>query len=156
MPSALLPGMAQTLDDLLIWKKALEFSEAINPLLDRPEFGKDRDLHDQIRDAIDSVVSNMSRGIRRLTDRAFARSLYYAKASAAEVRGRLYIAWRRAYIGADDYRRATALGTELCQLLTGFIKFLYRCNRKQRGVGLPPRARQTSGLTATTTEGYRR
>jgi len=138
MLSALLPGMAQTLDDLLIWKKALEFWEAINPLLGRPGFGKDRDLHDQIRDAIDSVLSNISEGFEQPTDRAFARYLYYAKASAAEVRSRIYIAWRRDYISTEDYLPATTLGTELCKMLAGFIKYLYRCNRKQRGVGPPP------------------
>ena len=128
--------MAQTLDDLLIWKKALEFWEAVNALLDRPGFGKNRDLRDQIRDAIDSVPSNIAEGFEQPTDRAFARYLYHAKASAAEARARLFIAIRRGYISEEDYRCATELGNELGRMLAGFINYLYRSDRKQRGAGL--------------------
>jgi four helix bundle protein len=127
--------MAKTLDDLLVWKKALEFWEAVNALLDRPEGRKNRDLRDQIRDAIDSVVSNISEGFEQPTDRAFARYLYHAKASAAETRARLFIAWRRGYIGDEDHRRTTELSDELCRMLTGLIKYLHRSDKKQRGTG---------------------
>jgi four helix bundle protein len=132
--------MARTLDDLLIWHKAREFWEAVNALLDNPGFVRNRDLKDQVRDAIDSVISNIPEGFEQPTDRSFAQYLYRSKASAAEVRARLFIAYRRGHIGEAEHDKAAALATELAKMLAGFIKYLYACDRKDRGAGLnlPP------------------
>jgi four helix bundle protein len=127
--------MAETLEDLLIWQRAVEFWDAVNPLLDRPGFCKNCDLQNQIRDAIDSVLSNISEGFEQPTDRSFALYLYRSKGSAAEVRGRLFIARRRKYIEENEHQRCAALGNELARMLAGFIKYLYRCDRKRRGTG---------------------
>jgi four helix bundle protein len=137
--------MARTLEDLLIWHKAGEFWEAVNALLDHQGFIKNRDLKDQIRDAVDSVISNIPEGFEQPTDRSFAQYLYRSKASAAELRARLFIAHRRGYISAADHERTCALGIELAKMLSGFIKYLYSCDRKDRGAGLsPPPAPRTS------------
>jgi 23S rRNA pseudouridine2605 synthase len=40
--------MAKKLEELTVYQKAVEFSEAVIALLDRPAFRKDRKLHDQI------------------------------------------------------------------------------------------------------------
>ena len=127
--------MAERLEDLLIWQRAVEFWEAVNPLLDRPGFSRNCDLQNQIRDAIDSVLSNISEGFEQPTDRSFALYLYRSKASAAEVRSRLFIAWRREYIKESEHQRRAAIGNELARMLAGFIKYLYRCDRKRRGAG---------------------
>jgi four helix bundle protein len=132
--------MAKDFEDLLIWKKALEFWEAVNALLDRPGFSKDYDLRNQIRDAIDSVLSNIPEGFEQPTDRSFAQYLFRSKASAAEVRARLLIAWRRHYIQPSDHAKCSALGIELGKMLAGFIQYLRRCDRKNRGVGRTPPA----------------
>ena len=125
--------MAKDFEDLLVWKKALEFWDAVDPLLDRPAFGKNYDLRNQIRDAIDSVLSNIPEGFEQPTDRSFALYLYRSKASAAEVRARLLIAWRRHYIDPTEYARCSSLGIELGKMLAGFIKYLRQCDRKDRG-----------------------
>ncbi|MEO8076994.1 MAG: four helix bundle protein [Acidobacteriota bacterium] len=127
--------MAQTLDDLLVWHKAREFWEAVNALLERPGFGTNRDLLDQIRDATDSVVSNIAEGFEQPTDRSFALYLYRSKSSAAEVRARLFIAQRRGYITEPEHDVAVTIGIELARMLAGFIKYLYSCDRKNRGAG---------------------
>ena len=127
--------MAQTLEDLLIWQRARQFWEAVNAMLDHPEFSRNRDLQHQIRDAIDSVISNIAEGFEQPTDRSFAQYLYRSKASAAEVRARLFIAHRRAYVTDAEHSRAAALGIELAKMLAGFIKYLYACDRKDRGTG---------------------
>ena len=90
--------VAKDFEELLIWKKALQFWEAVDALLERPAFGKNYDLKNQITDAIDSVLSNIPEGFEQPTDRSFAQYLYRSKASAAEVRSRLLIAWRRRII----------------------------------------------------------
>jgi four helix bundle protein len=130
--------MAKDFEDLLIWKKALEFWEAVDPLLARAAFSKNYDLRNQIRDAIDSVLSNIPEGFEQPTDRSFAQYLYRSKASAAEVRARLLIAWRRRYIDPTEYAKCSALGIELGKMLAGFIKYLRRCDRKNRGLGDRP------------------
>ena len=127
--------MAKDFEELLVWKKGLELWEAVNPLLDLPGFGKDYDLRNQIRDAIDSVVANIPEGFEQPTDRSFAQYLYRSKASAAEVRGRLLLAWKRGYITPSDYAKCSALAVELAKMLTGLIKYLRKCNRKDRGLG---------------------
>jgi four helix bundle protein len=132
--------MAKDFEDLLIWKKALQFWEAVNPLLERPEFGKNYDLKNQIRDAIDSVISNIPEGFEQPTDRSFAQYLYRSKASAAEVRARLLLAWRRGLIGPTEYAKCSAIGIELGKMLAGFIKYLRRSDRKDRGLGNHPPA----------------
>jgi len=84
----------------------------------------------------DSVLSNIPEGFEQPTDRSFALYLYRSKASAAEVRARLLIAWRRHYIDPTEYARCSSLGIELGKMLAGFIKYLKylrRCDRKDRG-----------------------
>jgi four helix bundle protein len=139
-------GMAKDFEDLLVWKKALQFWEAVNSLLDRPEFGKDYDLRNQIRDAIDSVLSNIPEGFEQPTDRSFAQYLFRSKASAAEVRVRLLIACRRRYIQPSEYANCSALGIELAKMLAAFIQYLRRCDRKSRGLGQTPPSAQPSPL----------
>ena len=134
--------MARDFEDLLVWKKALAFWEAVDALLERPAFSKNYDLKNQIRDAIDSVISNIPEGFEQPTDRSFAQYLYRSKASAAEVRGRLLIAWKRGIIQPSDYGKCSAIGIELAKMLAGFIKYLRTCDRKDRGLGNRPPAKR--------------
>ncbi len=140
--------MAKDFVDLLVWKKTLELWDAVNTLLDRPAFGRDYDLRQQIRDAIDSIVANIPEGFEQPTDRSFAQYLFRSKASAAEVRGRLLIAWRRRHIEPQDYARCSALALELSRMLGGFIKYLRNCDRKDRGLGnrTDPNAHSSSNI----------
>lgn len=127
--------MAQKLEDLLIWRKSLEFWEAVNALLDRPGFSKNWDLHDQIAAAIDSVVANIPEGFEQSTDRGFAKYLYTAKGSAAEVSAHLLLALKRTYVERAQFDACCALSVELQKMLGGFIKYLVKSDRKDRGTG---------------------
>jgi four helix bundle protein len=62
---------------------------AVNAIIGRSGFERDRRLRDQVKDASDSMLSNIAEGFEQPTDRAFARYLFTSKASTAEVRKRL-------------------------------------------------------------------
>jgi four helix bundle protein len=84
--------MAKKLEDLKVWQRAMEFWRAVNAIIDKPGLRANRDLRDQIRDAADSMVSNIAEGFEQPTDRAFCRYLYTSKSSTAELRTRLRLA----------------------------------------------------------------
>jgi four helix bundle protein len=127
--------MAERLEDLKVWQRAKEFWTAINEILDRPALQKDRRLRDQLSDAADSMVANISEGSEQPTDRAFARYLYISKASTAEARTRLSVAENRSYITDNEFKARDALGDEVARMTTGLIKYLIKSDRRDRGLG---------------------
>jgi four helix bundle protein len=127
--------MAERLEDLKVWQRAKEFWTAINEILDRPALQKDRRLRDQLSDAADSMVANISEGFEQPTDRAFARYLYISKASTAEARTRLSVAENRSYITDNEFKARDALGDEVARMTTGLIKYLIKSDRRDRGLG---------------------
>jgi four helix bundle protein len=135
--------MAERLEELKVWQRAREFWAAINEILDRPGLQKDRRLRDQLSDAADSMVSNISEGFEQPTDRAFARYLFTSKASTAEARTRLGLAGSRKYITEDEFKARDELGDEVARMTTGLIKYLIKSDRRDRGLGSRRRPKVT-------------
>jgi four helix bundle protein len=127
---------AKTLNDLQLWQRANEFWDAVNAIIDRTAFQRDVRLRNQIRDASDSMLSNISEGFEQPTDRSFARYLYHSKGSTAEIRSRLRIAAKRKYITIPEFEERDKLGDEVARMTVGLIKYLLRSNRRNRGLGL--------------------
>lgn len=125
--------MANKLEKLPIYPKAVAFSVAVTALLDRPAFSKNCKLRDQIDSANDSILSNMSEGFEQPTDKAVEKYLFDAKGSAAEVLTRLATAQRKGCITTEEFARCKTLGDELQRMLGGWIKYLARCDWKDRG-----------------------
>ena len=125
--------MADKLEDLPIYSRAVEFWSAINALLDRPGLRRNGDLRKQIEEANDSITANMEEGFEQPTDKAFAGYLTYSKASLAEVLGRLKTAHRKRYITAEELACRREMGEQLGKMLGGFIKYLRRSDFKDRG-----------------------
>jgi four helix bundle protein len=67
------------------------------------------------------------------TDRAFANFLVFSKGSLAEVLKRLKQAYFKKYIATDELRPRLKAGEELGKMLGGFIKYLRRCDWRDRG-----------------------
>lgn len=65
--------MAQRFEDLAVWQKSRELTNAIYALTNGTEFGRDFGLRDQIRRAAVSVMSNIAEGFERGGDPEFAR-----------------------------------------------------------------------------------
>jgi four helix bundle protein len=125
--------MAKTLDELPLYKRAEAFSRAVIAILDRPSVRRNRKLWDQIAEANDSIIANFAEGFEQSTDASFAHFLMHSKASLAEVIARLRQAERRRSLGAQDLAPLEAEATELGKMLGGFIKYLKRCDFKDRG-----------------------
>ena len=78
-------AMANKIEELPIYNKAVAFWSAVNAILDSPRLRRNRRLHEQISNANDSITSNMVEGFEQGTDRAFASFLTHSKASLAEL-----------------------------------------------------------------------
>ena len=133
--------MAHRVEDLKVWQRAQEFWVAVNAIIDRSGFQRDRQLRDQVKDAADSILSNIAEGFEQPTDRAFVRYLFISKASTAEVRKRLLMACQRGYITSEEFASRNELGDEVARMTTGLIKYLVKSDRKDRGLGPNPRPR---------------
>jgi four helix bundle protein len=57
--------MAYKLEEMSVYLKARDFSVAVTSIIDRPAFGRNRRLKDQIADANDSILSNMAEGFEQ-------------------------------------------------------------------------------------------
>jgi four helix bundle protein len=127
--------MAEKIEDLKLWQRAMELWEAINAILNRPGLKEDYRLRSQLSDAADSVLSNLAEGFEQPTDRAFARYVYDAKTSNAEVRTRLLLVHKRGYITLAEWDDRRKLSEEVARIATGLIKYLRKSDRKNRGLG---------------------
>ena len=125
--------MAQRLEELPVFSKAQSFSITVAAIIARPAFGRNRKLHDQIADANESILANMAEGFEQSTDAVLANYLYTSKGSVAEVLTRLKSAERRGWVTAREYSECAVLGDEIQRMLGGWIKYLKRCDWKDRG-----------------------
>jgi four helix bundle protein len=138
--SPCVPGgsIARKLEELPIYPRVMQFWTAVNALLARPVLRRNSNLHKQIEEANDSITSNMHEGFEQGTDKAFANYLTYSKASLAEVLGRLRAAHGKRHISSEELNALTGAGEELGKMLGGFIKYLRKCDWKDRGRFQPP------------------
>ncbi len=147
--------MAQQVEDLKVWQRAREFCVAVNALLGRAGFQRDRKLKEQLSNAVDSVISNIAEGFAQPTDRAFARFLYISKASNAEARTRLLLACDRGYITDTELAACNEVSDEVARMTTGLIKYLVKSDRRDRGLGPDQRTRTPVGTDWTADSDYR-
>lgn len=125
----------EKVEDLKLWERADQFWAGVAKILERPCIRRHRKLHEQLSDAADSILSNISEGFEQPTDRAFAKYLYTAKASTAEVRTRLKLCCRRGYISAEEFAAHDTLGDEIARITNGLIKYLLKSDRRDRALG---------------------
>lgn len=123
--------MPATIEEFEVWKKAESLSEAINAIL--PKIRSSR-IRDQLSEAADSMLANMSEGFEQPTDRALARYLYTSKGSVAEARHWLRVSHARHYISKEEMTTRVALGIEVGKMLAKWIGYLLTTDRKDRGV----------------------
>jgi len=128
-----LRDMAHKLEELPIYEEVKKFWRAVNAILEKPRVRSDCDLHRQLSRASDSIGSNMVEGFEQGTDRAFANYLVHSKGSLAEALKWLKKAYFKKYIRQDERDTLVADGEELAKMLGGFIKYLRRCDWKDRG-----------------------
>jgi len=116
--------LAQAFQDLTVWQRAMELTEAIYGLT--KTFSKDEiyGLTSQLRRASVSIASNIAEGRGRATDRDFKQFLNIAQGSTYEVQTQLLLA-KRLKIGDEAMlKRAESLCIETSKMLGAFIQSL--------------------------------
>jgi four helix bundle protein len=123
---------ANSVEELQVWQAARRFVEELSAIVRRGDLARDYQLREQIDGCADSILSNLSEGFGQGTDRAFARYLFIARGSCAEARAHLVVAQAKGYLAAGDAKRLREDSDEILRMLTGFIGYLLRSDRKRR------------------------
>ena len=124
--------VARTVEDLLVYQKALEAAHSISDLLQRPAFQSDRDLSGQLNRASVRVVSDISEGFEQKTDRHFARYLYDSRGGSREIRTQLAIAVHRGHLTPVECENLSSRYVEIGRMLSGLIDRLEHDDRRNR------------------------
>ena len=124
---------AKCLEELHVYRKALDAAHVVSAILKRPCFQKDPKLRDQLADSSDAVPALISDGFPQSTDRFFAQFLYRSKGESSETRTHLNVARGRGYITEDELVALCDRYNEIEKMLTGFIRHLEREDRRHRG-----------------------
>jgi four helix bundle protein len=136
--------MAETVQELKVWQRAFELGSAVNAILEREAVLRGLDVGHQLGHASDSVAANIAEGFTQQSDKAFVRYLYIAKSSNAETRNWLRVALARRYITQADFTATDSIADETGRMITGLIKYLVKCDRRNRGLG--PMSHSGTGL----------
>lgn len=122
----------RTLDDLLVYRKALGAANAVSAILERPGLARDFELRRQLGASSSRAAAVIAEGFEQKTDRHFAHYLYIARGSAKETTAHLRVAEGRRYISEQETRDLCGLYEEIAKMLTGLIQHLEREDRPHR------------------------
>jgi len=111
-------------EDIEAWKEARTLVNMAYDISATDNFSKDSYLRSQIRSASVSIMSNISEGFDRGTNREFTQFLIIARASCSEVKSHLYIAMDRKYVTADRFQEIYDQASKTTSLIDGFIRYL--------------------------------
>lgn len=113
--------MAQKVEDLQVWKRAIALSVAVYKLTESFPKQEMYGLSSQLQRAAVSVASNIAEGRGRLNRGEFRQFLGMAQGSNYEVQTQLVIA-RELGMGNEGYlENAQELNAEVGRMLTAFI-----------------------------------
>ena len=116
--------MAQAFQDLTVWQRAMELTEAVYSFAKTLPRDEIYGLTSQLRRASVSIASNIAEGRGRATDRDFKQFLNIAQGSTYEVQTQLLLT-KRLKIGDEALRqKAESLCIETSKMLGAFIQSL--------------------------------
>ena len=106
-------------EDFIAWQKARQLSRKIYQATNLPGFSRDFALKDQIRRSAISIMSNIAEGFERGRAAEFHQFLSIAKASCAELRSQLYVAFDANYLSDAQFHELMSNATEVGQVIGG-------------------------------------
>jgi four helix bundle protein len=112
-------GKLERFEDLIAWQKARLLTKAIYQATQQGKFTKDFALAGQIQRAAVSIMSNIAEGFERGSRGEFHQFLVVAKASCAEVRSQLYIAYDIGYLTQDEFDNLMLQAQEVTRIVSG-------------------------------------
>jgi len=108
-------------EEIKAWQEARGLANLVYGISNEGGFAKDFGLRDQLRRAAVSVGSNIAEGFARNGNREFAKFLWIAKGSIAEVQSQLYTAMDVGYISEDQFQLLYDKASYCALLLYRFI-----------------------------------
>jgi len=144
---------AESFEELHIYQRARELTNAVYALTREGAFTRDRGLVDQIRRAAVSVMSNIAEGFERGTSTEFVQFLYIAKGSCGEVRAQLQIAHDQAYITEAEHARLHDLARRTSGMVSNFIAHLQ--SSEYRGEKFARPQRQAAAVARSSLDALR-
>ncbi len=119
-------------EDLIAWKKARKLTREIYQVTRKNNFASDFGLSSQIQRAAVSIMSNIAEGFERASRAEFHLFLVHAKASCAEVRSQLYIAFDIGYLGKEQFENLLGQTNEVGRIVGGLRAAVQRQKEQQR------------------------
>jgi four helix bundle protein len=109
----------QRFEDLIAWQKARMLARAIYEVSQCGRFAKDFGLRGQIQRAAVSIMSNIAEGYERDRTNDYHDCLTIAKASCAEVRSQLYLAFDIGYLDQTQFDTPLSQTEEAGRIIAG-------------------------------------
>lgn len=106
-------------EDFIAWQKARQLTRKIYQATNLPGFSRDFALKDQIRRSAISIMSNIAEGFERGRAAEFHQFLSIAKASCAELRSQLYIAFDANYLSQSQFQTLMSSAMEVGEIIGG-------------------------------------
>ena len=106
-------------EDFIAWQKTRQLSRKIYQATNLPGFSGDFGLKDQIRRSAVSIMSNIAEGFERGLAAELHQFLSIAKASCAELRSQLYVAFDANYLSQSQFPELMSTATEVGQVIGG-------------------------------------
>ena len=122
-----------SLQDLQVFREALEAADAVSAILNRPAAAKDFKLGSQLSGASAAVAAQIAEGYGQLTDRHFAHYLSIARGSTNELQAHLAVARGRGHLSDEEWQALSERYTALGKRLTRLMQHLRREDRRERG-----------------------
>jgi four helix bundle protein len=120
-------------EDLIAWQKARVLTRGIYQLTRQGSFAKDFGLSGQIQRAAVSIMSNIAEGFERGGRGEFHQFLSVAKASCAEVRSQLYVAFDVGHLDRARFDDLLAQAEELARIIGGLRASVEKQRNEQQG-----------------------
>jgi len=124
-------GKIERFEDLIAWQKARALTRNIYEVTQLDRFARDFGLAGQIQRATVSIMSNIAEGYERGNPGDFFRFLCIAKASCAEVRSQLYIAFDIGYLNQDQFEQLMKQAEEVGKVVGGLRMSVERQRNKK-------------------------
>jgi len=106
-------------EDLIAWQKARKLTREIYQVTKNDAFAKDFGLSGQMQRASVSIMSNLAEGFERGGRSEFHQFLSMAKASCAEVRSQLYVAFDIGYLNQSQFNQLLSRAEEVGRIIGG-------------------------------------
>lgn len=107
----------KTFEGLVAWQKARVLTREIYRASQNGRFARDYGLSGQIHRATVSIMANIAEGYERRGRAEFHQFLSTAKASCAEVRSHLYVAFDNGYLDDESFKQLRSLAEEVARIV---------------------------------------